>query len=322
MTQLTEAIEIVNPLEKLVAQSGLEPTKAQFILAQFQGYFDLAAEWERRAQSIVVTAPNQTEEMAIAREGRLFLKGKRIEVENARKNLKEQSLREGKAIDGIANVLKGLITPIEEYLDAQEHFVQIKEQKRVEYMINERRVNLIHEGLNPDLFNLALMTDLDIVLVIKTERRRKVEEAEATRRNEEDRIAREAESKRVREENEKLRAEQELARKRIEEEQMERRRLEAELRAKETEAKREQSRLAADIKAKEEAEAAERRRQEQVAKKAARAPDKVKLLAWADYIDRSVPLDVVSEEASEIVRKAKMDLGSIAIGIRTSAGAL
>ena len=117
-----------NQLEVIVKESKLETTKAKYILDNFQNYFEIAAEWEKKAKSLIVTNETQTAEMDMARTGRLFLKEKRLAIEKARKELKEQSLREGKAIDGIANVLKGLIVPIEESLEQQEKFVEIQEE--------------------------------------------------------------------------------------------------------------------------------------------------------------------------------------------------
>lgn len=118
-----------NQLALIVEQSGLEQTKAQYILENFSSYFALASEWEKRAKDIIVTDESQTADMAIARVGRLALREKRITLEKERKRLKEQALREGKAIDGIANVLKAVIQPIEEYLDKQENFVKYKKQE-------------------------------------------------------------------------------------------------------------------------------------------------------------------------------------------------
>ena len=119
-------------LQIIVKDSGLEQTKAQIILDKFSGFFKLAAEWEARAKTIVVTSELNVDEMALARTGRLLLREKRLSIERTRKDLKEQSLREGKAIDGIANVLKGLIEPIEEYLEAQEKFVETRDRKKAE----------------------------------------------------------------------------------------------------------------------------------------------------------------------------------------------
>lgn len=117
---------MADQLTAMVECSGLTPAKAQVILDTFRDYFALAADWEQKAKSIVVTRADQTAEMAMARQGRLFLKEKRLTIEKTRKDLKEQSLREGKAIDGIANVLKSLIVPLEEYLERQEKYVELK----------------------------------------------------------------------------------------------------------------------------------------------------------------------------------------------------
>ncbi len=123
-------IEQENQLSTIVKESGLEGTKAKYILENFQNYFEIASEWELKAKTLVVTRADQTAEMQMARSGRLFLKEKRLAIEKSRKELKEEALREGKAIDGIANVLKALIVPIEEYLDQQEHFVEIHQEKK------------------------------------------------------------------------------------------------------------------------------------------------------------------------------------------------
>lgn len=125
-------MENENKLAVIVKDSGLEPTKAQFILEKFQDYFNIAAEWEAKAKTIIVKDETQKADMQMARVGRLFLRDKRLAIEKSRKELKEQALREGKAIDGIANVLKALIVPIEEYLDKQERFVEIRAAEKAE----------------------------------------------------------------------------------------------------------------------------------------------------------------------------------------------
>lgn len=125
---------MTNELEVIVKESGLDKSKSDILLQNFKDYFEIAGDWEKKAKMLVVTDENQVAEMKMAREGRLFLREKRIAIENSRKNLKEQSLREGKAIDGIANVLKALIIPIEEYLDQQEHFVEIRKAKEEELL--------------------------------------------------------------------------------------------------------------------------------------------------------------------------------------------
>lgn len=144
---MEQVIEQNNKLQVLVNESGLETTKAKVLLDKFKDYFDIASEWETKAKAIVVTDESQTADMEMARVGRLFLREKRISVEKARKELKEQSLREGKAIDGIANVLKAVIVPIEEYLEKQEKFVELKaeaereaKRKEIERRMEEERI--------------------------------------------------------------------------------------------------------------------------------------------------------------------------------------
>jgi len=136
-----------NELEVMIQESGLEKTKAGILLDNFQEYFKVAAEWEQKAKTIIVTDEKQTADMQMARAGRLFLRDKRIAIERVRKQLKEQSLREGKAIDGISNVLKALIVPIEKYLDRQEHFVENKQKEEAEQKKIEEEKRLEEEEL-------------------------------------------------------------------------------------------------------------------------------------------------------------------------------
>ncbi len=137
-------------LVTIVKESGLETSKAQYILDNFQDYFKIAAEWETKALAIKVERDDQITEMKMAGEARKFLAKKRIEVEKARKKLKEESLRESKAIDGIANVLKALIIPIEEYLEQQERFVEIREENKRKEELAEIERNAIAEKAERD----------------------------------------------------------------------------------------------------------------------------------------------------------------------------
>ena len=126
-----------NKLQIIINESDLEITEARDLFETFKNYFDIAEEWEKKAKAIVVTDENQKAEMAMARVGRLFLRDKLIVLEKARKQKKEQSLRKGKAIDGISNIIKMLLIPIKEHFEKQEHFVEIRdaeiaEQKRIE----------------------------------------------------------------------------------------------------------------------------------------------------------------------------------------------
>ena len=99
--------------------------------------------------------------MEEAREGRLILKAKRIEVEKVRKSLKEQSLNEGRLIDSVAKYLTNLIEPAEKHLELQEKFIEIQEQnKRIK--IKADRTKLLEpykDVIDPDSIQLDLITE-------------------------------------------------------------------------------------------------------------------------------------------------------------------
>jgi hypothetical protein len=119
-------------LVAIVADSGLDRDRSDFMLTAFGDSEKIAHYWGEKAKTIVVTGPEQVTDMLLARTGRLFLRDKRIAIEHTRKAMKEQALREGKAIDGVAKFLTGLIEPIETYLDEQEHYVEIQAKKKAE----------------------------------------------------------------------------------------------------------------------------------------------------------------------------------------------
>ncbi len=129
-----------NQLQVIVDESGLEKSKAQIILDKFQDYFEVAALWEKEARGLVVTDASQTDIIEQAKLGRKILSSKRIDIEKTRKLLKENSLREGQAIDGIAKTLKALIIPLEDYLKQQECFVQIEKAKKDEEILRSAYV--------------------------------------------------------------------------------------------------------------------------------------------------------------------------------------
>jgi hypothetical protein len=215
-------MEKENQLAVIVKESNLEPTKAKFILDKFTEYFDMADEWIIKARAIVVTKPDQKAEMQMARTGRLFLREKRIAVEAARKELKEQALREGKAIDGIANVLKALIVPIEEYLERQEKFVEIQEEAKRESMRLEIEKRIEDERIAKEKADAEALVKANIENErLKAEAIEREKEAKAEREKQEAVLAKErAKAEADRKEQEKKlaaeRAKAEVERKAIE----------------------------------------------------------------------------------------------------------
>ena len=125
--------EIIEPSKELaikIKEFNLAPTDASFLLGKHEQDFKNVAIWAKKASKIIVTDESQKVIMEEARTGRLFLASIRNEVERNRKALKEDSLRRGKAIDGVANFIKDLIIPTEEHLKRQEDFVELREKAK------------------------------------------------------------------------------------------------------------------------------------------------------------------------------------------------
>ena len=301
-------------LIKLIDSHGLDKTKSEELLDNFSGYFEMAAEWERKANELVITDVTQKEEMKLAREGRLFLKDKRIAVEKTRKMLKEASLREGQTIDAIAKVLTNLIVPIEKNLEEKEKFAEIQEKKRIEALRDERTreiepyIEFVPYGLD-----FGTMDDDSYKKVLDGAKLQKKAKEEADRKAEQERIAREKaeaeERERIRKENERLRKEAEIQAIKIAKEREERERqirIEREKREKlEAEQKAEKARLEAERLEAERKAAAEKRAKEEAERKARNAPDKEKLQLFFKSISNLDYPDVKSEEAKNIINHFK-----------------
>lgn len=148
-------------IDELIGTGVIEKTKGDYIKEKFQDFTEAIEEWSEKANAIVVTEETQKELMAEAREGRLLLKSKRIEVEKVRKSLKEQSLSEGRLIDSVAKYLTGLIEPAEKHLELQEKFIEIQEQnKRIQ--LKADRTELLQpykDVIDPNSIQLDLITD-------------------------------------------------------------------------------------------------------------------------------------------------------------------
>jgi hypothetical protein len=154
----------------------LTNAKAEYIVSGFRAVVDPSKipAWEDRAASIKVEREDDASGMAAARELRLEIRQTRIESENRRKELKEDALRESKAIDGLGKAIRDRLESVEAYLKEQEEFAKRAAEER-ERLRREEADRLLREK----------------------------EEREAREREE----ARLAEEKRIREENERLRKE-------------------------------------------------------------------------------------------------------------------
>ena len=294
----------------------------------FSPFFEQAIEWKEKAESINVTNSDQVQEMTISREIRLALRGIRTDSDKKRKELKEASLREGRAIDGMANIIKFLIVPIEEHLQKQEDFVKIQREKEIEELNESREHELQEYEIDTSFYNLGEMPEEGYTQLLesakfsfetkkkadqeierqKIEREKAYQEEQEKIRKDNERLKKEAAE---REASEKKRATKEDAERKEREEKERKKQVEFDAKLKEEREKREKierdehekhEKLKAEIKAKEDAERKEREKIEARQKAAELAPDKKKLESLAVRIVQIELPELKSEEAKAIIK--------------------
>lgn len=295
-------MEILPPENKLAPlvltlEPGLEQDTQQSLLTAFQGFYQSADEWRAKALSIQITRPDQIREMKLARETRLALREIRIKADKRRKEMKEDSLRRGKAIDGAFNMLAHAIEPLERHLLEQEQFIARMEEERKAKLKIERE-DALRPFTDVSLYQLGEMDEATFNQLLETNRLGYAARQEAAKKAEAERIERErieaearakreaaeaAERARIKAENERLKAEREAAeiaaRAEREAAQAEARRIaennRKEREAIEAKAKAEREAIEAKAKAEREAAAAQARK-EREAREAAEAALKAK----------------------------------------------
>ena len=313
-----------NQLTIAVKKSGLQPSKVDSLLQSFAGYFDQAKELTGSSRSIVVTDEAQTDLMIKARESRLKLKDIRINVEKTRKELKEQSLREGRAIDGVANIIKALIVPVEEHLEKQEKYSETKELERIEKRHSERITKLSVYVEDVTFYSLKSMSDDAFNKLLASSKAIWDNEIALKKKNEEIRLAEEKKERLgraiIEQENKKLKAQAEEREKKIAEEKKandlklaeEKRKTEAaeaKLKA-EKEAQKKREREAREL------EEARKKAEDELLRATLLAPDKEKLIEFAGSIDKLQAPNLASREAGLILNEALNKLNEISNNIR------
>lgn len=297
-------------LTRAVEESGLADKSAANLLETFQPFFDQAYPIARQAQSIVVTDATQLKEMKVAREARLKLKAIRVEAEKARKDAKEDALRQGKAIDRVAGVVKSLCEGAESHLQEQETFAERAEAARLATLkaAREEQIRPYVESVDPyDLAGMPAAAFEEFYQGVKARHEQKIREAEEARQKADaDRLAREAEDRRIREENAKL------AREKAEIEakaRAEREAHEAEMRRQQAEA----DKLRREAEAKARAEREEREAKEAAARKAAKAPDVEKIRAWEQSLPAIPTLkdEQASAVMSDLVKRLRAGIAEL-----------
>lgn len=290
-----------NQLVIVASQTGLAENKVKTLMQRFSSSFAEAKGIVEQAKLITVTDEEQVDKMMEARTARLKLRDIRVAVEKTRVELKEQSLREGKAIDGMANIIKALIVPVEQHLEKQEKFAEEQEKLRLDQRNIERVSKLQQYVSDTSIYMVRDMTDLAFDTLLNTckiahEATKKAEEEAETKRLADLEIKRK-EDERIRNENERLKALREKDRIKMQKLKDEK---------DEMERKEQAKKLEEEKKAQEEKD-----RQA----KLLLAPDKEKLIAFSKLIDniifQSIP-KVESEGAKLVIKNVTNKLDELA----------
>lgn len=266
-------------LQNIIKNQNVAKANASQLLEAFGAPFEEAGELLSTYKSIEVTSEDDKKSMTEAREKRLKLRSVRLDVENRRKELKEDSLRVGQAIDGVAKYVRETIEPAEEYLSGQEKFAELRQAERDEQLRAERLEKLSVYVEDVSVYGITTKTtDEQFDAIFAGAKSQYEAKIAAEKRAEEDRLAAEKaereEQERVRKENEKLRkeAEEREAKAKAEAEKREKAEAEESKKREAEEAKRleterkERAKLQAEADAKLKAERVERQKLEDEAK--------------------------------------------------------
>lgn len=319
--QETQIVLAVPPDDSLPA-----PVMAS-LQQEFGALFVAADEWRTKAMAINVTDVSQVKEMKAAKACRTALKDIRCDAEKVHKRLKERSLREGRAIDGVRALIRQATEPLEERLLEMEQFAIRKEAQRKEDLASERRLQLEVYGVDTSIYQLGEISDDAFANILDTNRlayevrakaAREAEEARVAAENkaEEERVAKEKaeaeERARVRAENERLKAEAAAQEEAL---RVERARVAVERKAAEDKARQEREAIEAKAKAEREAaEAKAKAEREAAAKERARIEEAARVerekAEAAAKIEREARAKVEAElkaqrDAEEARRKAE-----------------
>lgn len=173
-------------IDNLLKQSGLPELQAQIITGAY-GLEEIKAEiekWSGLAESLTVTAEDQTEKMAMAGTARKAMVKIRTGIEKNRKGLKEDALKTGRFIDACAKEVTALVTPLEEHFRTQEEFAKRAQEARTAELIAKRKALLQEADMGTEFLDLGKMPEeefqalLDTARAAKADKEAKAREAE------------------------------------------------------------------------------------------------------------------------------------------------
>lgn len=144
----------MNNIKELILASGVAVPTGEMLMERFGPFLDQVAEWKAKSATLKVTRLDQLYEMKMAGEARKALKAVRLNADQMRKALKEESNRYNNAVQGIYNFIEGEIKPIEAFLADQEKFIEREQEKRRIALRAAREAELAP-------YNVAIFAGLD-----------------------------------------------------------------------------------------------------------------------------------------------------------------
>lgn len=127
---------------KLAEQNSL------YIKGEFENFKDQLQEWKEKAGGLVVTDESQTDLMKASKVARLALVKVRTSAKKKKDELKAEALAYNKAVQETYNFIESEIKGLEEHLKANECFVEIQEEKRLNAIAEPRAEAIRAEGLD------------------------------------------------------------------------------------------------------------------------------------------------------------------------------
>ena len=141
-----QKIEEEKTLDSVVKLEGLPEEIRLAIKKSFDVFYAQALEWNTKAKELKVTDSSQVREMSMARTARLALRDIRLQANNKRKEMKEDSNRYGKAVQECYNFIEELVSPTESYLEDQEKFAERELALQKRELANKRLEELTPFG--------------------------------------------------------------------------------------------------------------------------------------------------------------------------------
>lgn len=298
----------------------LRPEVEMMLTNAYAPFFADAHQILTEAESLTVTDPADAEGQREARKQRLKLQRVRIDCQDKHDDLKKDVLVLGRAIDGVNNVLRDGVKKREAELMEMETLAERMEEQRLNALRDDRLNQLPGLKYIPQVDDLAKLTDEEWAKELAECNRRFADDAAAAKREQE---AKDAEDRKRAEEAAKLKADNaKLAE--------EARILREEREAAESKRKAEQSKADAQLKAANEAklkaerdaqalrdaEADARRQKEEAERKAACAPDREKIMAFADMIDALTVPEMATEPGKVVAGSVARQVAGLAKWIR------